>query len=268
MTTALCKSHPGLALFNITFDSLHYLKGLPEDAPVIITVDGLIREGQRIQNYEPNDTEENRQRLQEYVMNLRRKFKNDRRVQILQAYDVGLLTRNLAMAMELVNTKYVLVLQHDLPFVKDVNFTNLIQTMEDHPEVVEIVRFAHFCNFVNLDYQKLENEEDRKFCTEPFSDKKNGIELVPNRFADRNHITTKEYYVKLLDDLGPTPRFMESAMMHKFGIDMSRKTCRKAGQWLYGPMSSGPYIMHLDGQKNDDIVSSFENFTSIINEIC
>ena len=69
-----------------------------------------------------------------------------------------------------------------------------------------------------------------------------------------NHITTKEYYERLLNDLGPTPRFMETAMMAKFGADKSRRTCREVGQWLYGEMFSGPYIEHLDGQHRKDII--------------
>ena len=254
INTSLIKSHPSLDFFNATFDSLRHLKGLPDNIPIIITVDGLIREGQKLYRYQPNDTAENRKRLHEYVMNLRRMFKNDKRVQILQSYDAGLLTLNLAMAMEFVDTKYVLVLQHDLRFIKDVDLTTLMESMEDNPDLLKIVRFNHHRNSLYVDYLKLEDEEDRDFCTAQFFDEKTGLHFVPNKFSDMNHITTKEYYVKLLNDLGPTPRFMETAMMAGSKVDKSRRTCRETGQWLYGEMGSGPYIEHLDGKNMENIL--------------
>jgi hypothetical protein len=262
INTSLIKTHPSLLMFNASFDSLRYLHGLPRKAPIVITIDGLMSEGHTHYHYEPNDTYENRQRLQDYVRNLRLKFKGDKHVTILHSYTSGLLTVNLRMAMDFVNTKYVLVVQHDLRFIHDVDYKAMVQSMEDNPEILNIIRFAHDKNSLHQNYLKLEHVEDKSFCNTIFRDKKNGLEYVPQAFSDQNHFTTKDYYLWMLDRLGPTPRFMETAMM-KEGFDEVRN-CRKFGQWLYGPEGSGPYIEHLDGYNKEEIAESDDDRYTVV----
>ena len=256
INTSLIKTHPSLLMFNATFDSLRHLRGLPPKTPIIITVDGLMSEESQAFSYEPNDTLENKKRLQQYVSNLRLRFKEDKHVTILTNYDNGLLTVNLQMAMDYVDTKYVIVVQHDLRFILDVDYTALIQSMEDNPETVKIVRFSSFKNMRYKNWLEIEDKETREFCVHPFYDEKNNITYIPNTFSDQNHITTMEYYVWMMDKLGPSKRFMESAMMQSIDTDKDPKSCRTFGQWLYGPMSSGPWINHLDGQNAEGIAET------------
>ena len=253
INTSFIKTHPSLLMFNATFDSLRHLHGLPPKTPVVITVDGLIPEGAHSYHYISNDSEENRESYQEYVRNLRLKFKKDKHVTILTNYNFGLLTVNLRMAMDFVDTKYVLVIQHDLKFLLDVDYTGLIQSMEDNPETLKIVRFASFKNMNYHDWSRIENEETKEYCTLPFHDEKNNMTFVPQVFSDQNHVTTKEYYLWLLDVLGPQRRFMETAMMYHSNPEKDPKSCRTNGQWLYGPLHSGPWIQHLDGKHSEGI---------------
>lgn len=251
INTSLIKTHPSLLMFNASFDSLRYLHGLPPKSPIVITIDGLISEGQKLYHYKPNDTYENKQILQEYVRNLRLKFKDDKHVTILHRYTSGLLTVNLKMAMDFVDTKYVLVLQQDLRFIHDVDYKAMVQSMEDNPETLHIIRFYTRKNNLSKSQLKIKDEEDKAFCNTIFRDEKNGLEYVPQIWSDQNHFTTKAYYLWMLDALGPSPRFMETVMM-KRRWDAVRN-CQEFGQWLYGPLGSGPYIEHMDGYNKEEI---------------
>lgn len=252
INTSLIKTHPSLELFNATFASLRYLRGLPANTPIVITIDGLI--SKKLYKYQPNDTKENKQRLQEYVKRLRLRFKYESHVTILSSYDAGLLTINLKMAMDHVDTKFVFVIQHDLSFVHEINYNALIQSMKENPDL-NIVRFHNRKNIVPQRFYTIENKDIKKKCTSIFRDEKNGLEFVPQVFSDRNHITTKEYYKNMLEMMGDTPRFMETVMLNSLKKDLSK--CREFGQWIYGPLGSGPYIKHLDGQHSDGISSEF-----------
>jgi len=51
-----------------------------------------------------------------------------------EGIDSGLLTFNLEMAMDYVDTKYMLVIQHNLRFIHDVNYTALIRSTEENQD--------------------------------------------------------------------------------------------------------------------------------------
>jgi hypothetical protein len=258
INTSLIKTHPSLEMFNATFDSLRYLHGLPPKTPIVITIDGLLSE--KRYKYKPNDNKENKMKLQEYVRRLRLKFKNDKHVTILHSYESGLLTVNLKMAMEHVETKYVFVIQHDLRFIHDVNYTALLRSMEENPDTLNIVRFHQRKNIVASAFKMLKEPEGKKNCTSIFRDEKNGLEFVPQVFSDQNHLTTTKYYKWMLDMMGDSPRFMETVMLN--AIAKYPTECRTFGQWLYGPPGSGPYIEHMDGQRSNGL--SPTNSSSIL----
>jgi molybdopterin-guanine dinucleotide biosynthesis protein A len=52
------------------------------------------------------------------------------------------LVGNVRKAMELVETEFVYLIQHDMPFISSVNHTALIQTFQSHPDEVRLVRFS------------------------------------------------------------------------------------------------------------------------------
>ena len=227
ITSSLIPTHPSISIINSTICSLKLLLGLSGASPILITVDGL--------DVARSDSQENRQRLQDYVRNIRLAFRNDARVRILTSYTYGHLTNSLKMAVELVDTKYVYVIQHDFPFVKAINHPALVMSMEENQEL-RIIRFnkrtntkmaGHGCNL---------------------SMHSNGLDFVLNRWSDNNHFTTKQYHVDMLKRLGPTPRAPESPMMYAQG-----KNCSLYGQYLYGGVGDGPFIHHLDG-RNKEVV--------------
>eukprot|EP00563_Minutocellus_polymorphus_P003709 CAMPEP_0181029696 /NCGR_PEP_ID=MMETSP1070-20121207/5335_1 /TAXON_ID=265543 /ORGANISM="Minutocellus polymorphus, Strain NH13" /LENGTH=288 /DNA_ID=CAMNT_0023107021 /DNA_START=1778 /DNA_END=2644 /DNA_ORIENTATION=- len=226
ITSSIIPTHPNIAIINKTLHSLEMLQGLPDGSPIFVTVDGL--------DPAKSDNTENRQRLQDYVRNLRLNFRNDDRVKILTSYTFGHLTNSLKMAIELVDTKYVYVVQHDFPFSKPINHTALVESMKKNP-LLHIVRF---------------NKRKNAKMAGPGCDvvvHSSGIDFVLNKWSDNNHFTTKNYYFDMLERLGPSPRAPESPMMYA-----QNSNCSLFGQYLYGGVGYGPYIEHLDGRNTDN----------------
>ena len=227
ITSSLIPTHPSISMINKTLNSLRLLHGLPDGSPIFVTVDGL--------DPSRSDNLKNRQRLQEYVRNLRLTFRHyDDHVTILTSYTFGHLTNSLKMAVELVDTKYIYVVQHDFPFSKPINHTALVESMRENPQL-HIVRF-----------NKRKNAKMVGAGCDIVTHS-NGLDFVLNKWSDNNHFTTKSYYVDMLKRLGPTPRAPESPMMHA-----QNNNCSLFGQYLYGGVGDGPYIEHLDGRNTEN----------------
>ena len=226
ITSSLIPTHPNMTMLSSTYQSLKMLHGLQNGTPIFVTVDGL--------DPAKNENEENKKRLQEYVQNLRHAFRNNNRLKILTSFTFGHLTNSLKMAVDLVDTQYVYVVQHDFPFVKPVNHTAIVESMRENPQL-HIVRF---------------NKRVNEKMVGPGCDVKihsSGMDFVLNKWSDNNHFTTKKYYVDMLARLGPTPRAPESPMMYAQGSN-----CSLFGQYLYGDVGDGPYIKHLDGRNTEE----------------
>ena len=127
ITSSLIPTHPSRTMLNSTHNSLKMLHGLQNSTPVFVTVDGL--------DPAKNDNEENKKRPQECTQNTRLAFKNDHRVKVLTSYTFGHLTNSLKMAIDMVDTEYVYVVQHDFPFVKPINHTAIVESMRKIPEL-------------------------------------------------------------------------------------------------------------------------------------
>lgn len=244
INTSIIKEHPSWNMLNDTIHSLRFLNGLPDDTPMVITIDGLSIEKDK-QAYKKNDSLENKERLQEYAQSLRLHYKYDKHVTILQAYVTGFVTNSMRMAMDFVDTKYILALQHDLIFIKEVNYSALIQSMKENPKELHTVAFANHKNQNPSQFYE-RKEGIKEYCCRGFKDEKNGLEFVLDRYSDHNHLTTKKYYEWMLDKVGPTGRFFEGPMLESDNWDI-KEDCQTYGQWLYGPLADGPYIRHLDG---------------------
>ena len=228
--SSLIPTHPSIKMINDTFNSLSMmLDGIPFNTPIHISVDGLPIE---------KNIPDNIHRLHEYVKSLRLRFNNNPYVTIINNYEHGHLSNSIGVALEVVQTEFVYVLQHDLMFIKHINHTALIKTMRERPSEVQIVRFG-----VRI-RQGMPYQAD---CKNGSYIESNGINLERGKWSDHNHFTTKAYYEKLLADIGPKNRFPEAPMMQKAKIK-GKKDCSYIFQYLYN-MKDGPFIKHLDGKK-------------------
>jgi hypothetical protein len=161
ITSSLIPSHPSLDMIDETIKSLSYLQGLSERARIIITVDGVYK-----QDRGP-DSPKNRI-LAQYIEALRNKY-DKYHITILCEKTKVMLVGNVRKAMESVNTEFVYLIQHDMPFIAPVDHTALIRTFQGYPESVRLVRFSP--------RRTLKRNKDRLGICGEVEFQANGIEL-------------------------------------------------------------------------------------------
>ena len=246
VTSSLIPTHPNLTIINATIASLRqYLQGLCPTAPLIITVDGLV----------PNKAKRRieRERWQAYVQNLQAAFGNQTNVTILVSEQNIHLGGSLARAMaEAVQTPYVYVVQHDLPFIRPIHHIAVQQAMQTYPNDLRLVRFNSRPN----EQRPHENHtcwgEIRGQPYSPFV-AADGTVLRFTRtplWSDRNHLTTVEYYQQVFDLLmekwGHVHGFPERVM-----VDYGFANCSFFGTHLYGPEHFPKVVQHSNGRLAD-----------------
>lgn len=133
VTTNWMPSAPSTDQLDKVVNSLSNLHGLPKDAPMIIAVDGAYENGARYESKMNVD-------MRAYVQAIQTKYNDKPQVTIIASDKKIMLVGNMKRALRLVHTTYVLVLQHDLPFINKVNHTALVETMENNSNV-RLVRF-------------------------------------------------------------------------------------------------------------------------------
>lgn len=137
--THLINAHPSLdPLMTIYNGTKLYLNGLPEDAPYFITVDGIKdvpknTEGELFLM----ESQENRNKYDEYIRRLQIYFKDHDNVKIMVAgKNIGL-ANNIRRVIESLpsETKYIYLFQHDLPLTREINHTDILVTAEANDSV-------------------------------------------------------------------------------------------------------------------------------------
>ena len=240
LLTNLVPLHPNITQTTTVLESaFKYLEGLPPTTPVFIAVDFLVEPDSvmaRKHNYASNN-EKDRNRLQQYISNLRAHYLPMKNVQIVPAVSWGMINYNIGRALEVVETKYIYVMQHDFAFKKPIDHKAIVKTFDEYyPEHIWKLEFA---------YKPKTPWATQSTCygmTTPVQDV-NGIHTTKqSTWTDQNHFTTKEHYLKVLEDIGPSHRTPEHPMNTQ-----AVKNCVKIGTHLYGPDEEG-YLDHLNGR--------------------
>ena len=217
ITTSPIPSHPTCVVIDEVFKSLKMVPML-YNGPIIVACDGSPTK---------NDNYENYKRVLGDKIN---RLPNGKMVSLNRQ---GYLSGNVKNAMKHVDTKYVMVIQHDFPFLYSFDPNHLVGVMERHPEV-KLIRFNKRSNnqAVGVD-SKIEERCFENLCL-----------TKTNGWSDNNHFTTKKYYDTLVLPNLNNVKCMEMALMGPTKIDPD-----KYGVYLYGPMSNGPMIKHVDGRE-------------------
>jgi len=190
----------------------------------LIAVDGL----------RPENTQEDHSRFKQYVHNLRSAYNSShQRIAVANTHlDIG---GNINQTLDLIQTRFMYVIQHDLEFIQDVNHSAVIKLMKAYPDSLPLVRFN---KRPNLPY----SQSDHTSC---WGEKNiNGTYFVKTaHWSDNNHLTTVSYYKRMFEMLRMIKRAPENAMQK-----MGRLNCGKWGTHLYGRLNYPPMIRHLDGR--------------------
>ena len=202
ITSNLIPTHPSLDMINETIHSLrHHLLGLPSDAPLFLSVDGIHKNDA--------DDKSKQERLNQYIHNLHHATFPFTNVTIIPAPRHLHIAQTVRQALDMVQTKFVYVIQHDLPFSRDVYHSELVQAMFGHPTTLRIVLF------------KLENAIGR-FPVCPVHNNKGEYPreeyemldfYATKRWSDNNHLTTKAYYDEMFDTVDHLMGAIEWGMM-------------------------------------------------------
>jgi CMP-2-keto-3-deoxyoctulosonic acid synthetase len=137
----------------------------------------------------------------------------------------GHLTGNIRHAMQYVNTKYVLILQHDLPFIRNVNINNIINDMNNFPEMKHI-RFNKRKN-IKAHYDGINNLFGKEIKAIHYS-----YTRTP-AWSDQNHICLTSYYKDIILKECKDGKFMEDQL---YGVNKDEHAHLKYGNYLFGQL--------------------------------
>lgn len=130
ITTNLIPDHPSIQMINDTIQScFQHLLGLHPKAPIIITAD-FVRNGTSVA-----DTA----RFDGFLRNLLQEY--GPRISLLVAPQNRGLNWNMYHAIQFVETEFMYVVQHDMPFCRDIDHTNSIKSLKEYPNDLRIIRF-------------------------------------------------------------------------------------------------------------------------------
>lgn len=161
---------------------------------------------------------------------------------LLMSPSWGHLSGSITAALQLVDTPYVFMQQHDLLLIKDFDLTGIVATMEANPNI----------KYVNLWPNK---NRESVWYTRYVDQQIDGISFVPLcrscGWTDQAHIASVKYYQDFV-----LPKcsycFMEGYLnpalgssIYDHGIDEGHKPF---GTYLYGNLDDGYFIYHLDGR--------------------
>lgn len=224
ITASHIPSHPSIDFIKMTYESLRYAN-LEKGTPIILAHDF-------------NDSESYKQ----YLANLEKYIKDKPDVRIVTCEKHKHLTGNVRNAFNHINTDYVLIIQHDLPFIREFNIPQIIEDMQLNPELKH-VRFNKRSN-TKTGFDSINNLFGKQLIS-----KTHTYTRTPG-WSDNNHLCPTAYYrdviLKECSDGAP----MESFIWNK---SINEDTHAKYGTYLFGPINEKAYITHIDGRNNKSI---------------
>jgi hypothetical protein len=229
ITASYIKSHPSIAFIKKVIESLSYIN-LNKNTPIILAHDF---------NNNPD--------YQLYLKNLEKYIRDKPNFKIIISKKWGHLTGNLRNAFRYVKTKYVLIMQHDLPFIYSFDIEKIINDIEQNNQM----KFIRFNKRSNIPYEKKRFKKRKQnihhFCGEQ-------IKLTHYTYtrdiiwSDQNHICKTSYYKKIILKECENGNFMEKQLNNKINRERHLK---KYGIYLFGKYGLKPTIKHIDARNNN-----------------
>lgn len=164
----------------------------------------------------------------------------------------GNLIGSLVLALELVQTAYVLKLEHDVEFIREVDMMSVLRDMRCNTEL-KFIRFNHRANSFHACDRGYFGENRRN--KELFADYNmkvnlsNGYTRIARYtrtvcFADRAHLTSTDYYRDLI--LTPLVRMTPCVGPETFLQPFVAMDHAKYGTFIFGHIGAPPLVHHID----------------------
>jgi len=173
--------------------------------------------------------------LQEYVDSLESKDK----YHIVVRPTHGCLTGNIRYAIENIdpNSDYILIVQHDLPFIRSFNVQTIIDDMENDSDLKHI-RFNKRKN-IRDGYDAFSSIFGKEV-----KGKHHSYVLTPG-WSDNNHLCKTSYYTDFVLKICKDGSFPEE-ILH--GHSKTENDHKLYGTYLFDKLDSLPCIKHTDGK--------------------
>ena len=232
ITASYIKSHPSIKFIKNVINSLKKIS-LLEQTKIILAHD-----------YPKNKSSSILADYNEYIENLNDYIKDRSEFSIVVRETYGHLTGNIRNVIDHVNTKYILVIQHDLQFVREFNIDKVILDMENNPELKH-VRFNKRRTF------KTRTDAISSLFGKQIKSLNYTYTRTP-QWSDNNHICRKKYYIDIVLKECPDKTPMEKTLWNK---PMHAETHKKYGTYIFGALNESKVINHTDGRKKTRITS-------------
>ena len=247
ITSNWIPSAPKIDIIVEVIESLSQLKGLSPRAPVFVIIDHILSTDHKKQKNVIFGKErlETEHTLEEYSMNLMRKYRNKPNVHIINNKINLHIGGNLNKTLHILDddTKFLYFLQHDFKFAKKINHTAIVKAMKDYPQKLKNVRF-----------NKHKNKKRRRDPCWDEPDAQLQVEgatfTKTTSWSDNNHFASVDFFKSMIEKVQAIARPLEAPMQHMMH---SQKNCSKWAQHLYGAPYQGPDIIHLDGRKGNRV---------------
>ena len=224
ITASFIKSHPSIEFIKCVIESLKHIH-MDEDTQIILAHD--YSEDSRFAGYLEN--------LEEYIS----AFRNMR---IVVRTSHGHLTGNVRNAFNFINTEYVLILQHDLPFVRDLDIEKVIEDMRNNPELKH-VRFNKRAN------TKMGTDALNELFGKQIMSRNYTYTRTP-AWSDQNHLCRCEYYRDIILKECDDGKYMESYLIKKSSTEEIHD---KYGTFIFDKINEPACIDHIDGRNYSDV---------------
>ena len=224
ITASYIPSHPSIEKIKDVIESLKYLN---------------------IDNYDlilSHDYNSDSDDYKKYLDNLKDYIKDKNNIKIVIRDTHGHLVGNIRNSISHVKTEYILVIQHDLPFIRNVNIYDIISDMKLNNNLKH-VRF----NKVNNNRCK-DNSFDNKNNTYGQIIYKNNYEYTStDGWSDNNHLSTLKYYKDIVLKECSDGGAMEHTL---YGKIKNMEDHKYYGTYILGNKDDEPpYITHTDGSE-------------------
>jgi hypothetical protein len=224
ITASLIKSHPSIKFIKNVIESLKYIN-MDKDTQIVLAHD-----------YSEDS------RFTQYLKKLNNYISDHKNTQIVIRNSHGHLTGNIRNAFNFINTEYVLIIQHDLPFIRSFEIGKIIEDMKNNPELKH-VRFNKRAN-VKVRSDALNDLFGKQIISN------NYIYTRTPSWSDQNHVCRSDYYRDIILQECDDGKYMESYLIKK---SKTEDIHNKYGTYLFDAVNKPAYISHTDGRNNIDV---------------
>tara|TARA_B100000963_G_scaffold361988_1_gene401678 strand:+ start:1161 stop:1850 length:690 start_codon:yes stop_codon:yes gene_type:complete len=221
ITASFIPSHPSIKIIQETIESLKLIN-IPTNTKIILAHD-----------YNSSNN------YSKYLKKLNEYIKSYSNIEIVIRTTHGCLTGNIRNALQYINSKYLLVIQHDLPFIKCVDIQKVIEDMEENNNI-KYVRFNKRKNIktgsdvINFLFGLQQKQKNYTYTRTP-------------AWSDNNHLCLTSYYTSIIMKECQDGGFMEHKLQGKIKNEEIHK---KYGTYIFGELNHPQIIKHTDGRKS------------------